>query len=105
MCSRTARVFLVVFVGFTFTLFAAAADKSKSAANASQPSYELPQPQHETLDLAMYQQIRSEGLGHSHVMEYASALDDDIATAPDRLDQPATRQCVDARSVHRDGLQ
>ncbi|MGB8768252.1 MAG: M20/M25/M40 family metallo-hydrolase [Candidatus Korobacteraceae bacterium] len=78
MCSRTARVFLVVFVGFTFTLFAAAADKSKSAANASQPSYELPQPQHETLDLAMYQQIRSEGLGHSHVMEYASALDDDI---------------------------
>ena len=26
----------------------------------------------------MYQQIREEGLGHSHVMEYASALDDDI---------------------------
>jgi hypothetical protein len=26
----------------------------------------------------MYQRIRDEGLGHSHVMEYASALDDDI---------------------------
>ena len=54
-----------------------AADKSKSNA-ASQPSYELPQPQSETMDYGMYQRIREEGLSHSHVMEYASALDDDI---------------------------
>ena len=38
----------------------------------------MPQPERETLDLNMYQQIRIEGLNHSHVMEYASALDDDI---------------------------
>ena len=57
----------------------AAADKSKgSSPNTNQPSYEQPQPQRETLDLNMYQRIREEGLNHSHVMEYASALDDDI---------------------------
>ncbi len=59
--------------------FAVAADKSKSnSANASQLSYEQPQPERESLDLNMYQRIREEGLNHSHVMEYASALDDDI---------------------------
>ena len=57
----------------------AAADKSTAkTAAAEQPSYELPQAARETLDLNMYQQIRLEGLSHSHVMEYASALDDDI---------------------------
>ena len=76
---RYVRVFFAVFLGFTLSLFAVAADKSKSAsANANQPSYDLPQPQRETLDYGMYQRIRDEGLGHSHVMEYASALDDDI---------------------------
>ena len=55
-----------------------AADKSKNTASAAQPSYEQPQPQRETLDMDMYQRIRIEGLEHSHVMEYASALDDDI---------------------------
>jgi hypothetical protein len=58
-----------------------AADKSKSKAGsaaASPPSYDQPQPPRETLDLNMYQQIRLEGLNHSHVMEYASALFDDI---------------------------
>jgi carboxypeptidase Q len=38
----------------------------------------MAQPERETLDLNMYQQIRLEGLNHSHIMEYASALDDDI---------------------------
>ncbi len=70
---------LSLLIGFAVSVSAAAADKSKSAtANANQPSYELPQPQRETLDYAMYQRIRTEGIGHSHVMEYASALDDDI---------------------------
>jgi carboxypeptidase Q len=58
-----------------------AADKKKnnaSSAETSRPSYELPQPAKEDLDYSMYQQIREEGLKHSHVMEYASALMDGI---------------------------
>ena len=42
------------------------------------PSYELPQPAKESLDYNMYQRIRDEGLGHSHVMDFASALMDGI---------------------------
>ncbi len=41
-------------------------------------SYEMPQPERESLDLAMYQNIREEALTHSHIMEYASALTDGI---------------------------
>ncbi len=37
-----------------------------------------PQPSTESLDLGMYARIREEGLNHSHIMEYASALFDDI---------------------------
>jgi carboxypeptidase Q len=58
-----------------------AADKKKnnsSSAEKSRPSYEMPQPAKEDLDYSMYQQIREEGLKHSHVMEYASALMDGI---------------------------
>ncbi len=60
-----------------------AADKHKdktstSTADSVIPSYELPQPPKESLDYTMYQRIRQEGLGHSHVMEYASALMDGI---------------------------
>src|SRR5580658_9617356 len=36
------------------------------------------QPATESLDLGMYARIREEGLTHSHVMEYAGALFDDI---------------------------
>jgi len=46
--------------------------------DASKSSYELPQPTTENLDLTIYQRIREEGLGHSHVMEYASGLMDGI---------------------------
>jgi carboxypeptidase Q len=64
---------------FCLPLSVAAADKSKNnSAAAGTPSYELPQPERESLDLNMYQLIRIEGLSHSHVMEYASALDDGI---------------------------
>jgi carboxypeptidase Q len=35
-------------------------------------------PVREPLDLTMYSRIREEGLAHSHVMDYASALFDDI---------------------------
>jgi carboxypeptidase Q len=64
-----------------FALPLSAADKSKTNANSSEsnkPSYELPQPAKENLDLNMYQQIRIEGLTHSHVMDYASGLMDGI---------------------------
>jgi hypothetical protein len=58
-----------------------AADKKKintAPAEASRPSYELPQPAKEEINYSMYQQIREEGLNHSHVMEYAAALMDGI---------------------------
>jgi carboxypeptidase Q len=58
-----------------------AADKKKintAPAEASRPSYELPQPAKEDINYSMYQQIREEGLNHSHVMEYAAALMDGI---------------------------
>jgi len=58
-----------------------AADKTKTpppaAPSATDPYAEV-QPATETLDLAMYQRIRDEGLNHSHVMEFASALMDGI---------------------------
>jgi hypothetical protein len=36
------------------------------------------QPAHETLDLAIYGRIRTEGFEHSRIMDYATALFDDI---------------------------
>ena len=63
------------------SLSAVAADKKlkeNKADEGSTPSYEVPQPKTETLDLTMYQRIRDEGLSHSHVMEYASGLMDGI---------------------------
>jgi carboxypeptidase Q len=54
------------------------ADKQKTTTAATTSSYDLPQPDHESPDLTMYQRIREEGLYHSHIMEYASALTDDI---------------------------
>jgi hypothetical protein len=41
-------------------------------------SHAEPQPSTESLDLGMYARIREEGFNHSHIMEYASALFDDI---------------------------
>jgi len=55
------------------------AEKNKSSASASAtPSYEQPQPQRENIDYNMYERIRDEAIGHSHVMEYASGLADGI---------------------------
>ncbi|MGA8774593.1 MAG: M20/M25/M40 family metallo-hydrolase [Terriglobales bacterium] len=51
---------------------------ASSAASAAVPSYEQAQPAKEELDYAMYDRIREEGLRHSHVMEFASALADGI---------------------------
>jgi carboxypeptidase Q len=56
-----------------------AADKAKPAATPPSPDpYREVQPANESLDMNMYQRIRDEGLNRSHVMEFASALSDDI---------------------------
>jgi hypothetical protein len=65
------------------TFVACAADKKLSAEKSAGQhgyDYERPaiQPLTENLDLAMYSRIREEGLSHSHIMEYASALFDGI---------------------------
>ena len=75
---RMLAVFAVLLC-FAFSL-SAADQKAKDARadDSAKPSYELPQPAVENLDITMYQRIREEGLGHSHVMEYASALTDGI---------------------------
>jgi carboxypeptidase Q len=57
---------------------AAAAPAAQAAADPDQGPWSEPQPAVEKLDLTMYQKIRTEGLEHSHVMEYGSALADDI---------------------------
>src|SRR5277367_708595 len=82
-CKPTAvfnfAVFNLVIALFAFSLpvFAADAGKTKAAA-APVPPYEAVQPTTENIDLGMYARIREEGLTHSHIMEYASALSDDI---------------------------
>jgi hypothetical protein len=51
-------------------------EKAKPAAEVD--PYAEVQPATETIDLAAYQRIRDEGLGHSHVMDFAYALMDGI---------------------------
>jgi hypothetical protein len=55
-----------------------AAEKPKPPAPPAADPYTEVQPATETLDLAMYQRIRNEGLNNSHVMEFATALMDGI---------------------------
>ena len=54
------------------------AAKGAAAKEEARPTYELPQPERETLNLTMYQSIREEATKHSHIMEYASGLMDGI---------------------------
>jgi carboxypeptidase Q len=73
--------FSTFVVGLCLGFSASAADKKSKDAKADdtgKPSYELAQPATENLDYTMYQRIRDEGLSHSHVMEFASALADGI---------------------------
>jgi carboxypeptidase Q len=74
------RLRLVSAVLFSAAVAVYAADKPKSPAAppASTDPYAEIQPATESLDLNMYQRIRDEGLNHSHVMEFASALMDGI---------------------------
>lgn len=74
------RLVPISVVLFCLALSSFAADK-KSKENKpddSKPSYELPQPATENIDLTAYQRIREEGLSHSHVMDYSSGLMDGI---------------------------
>jgi carboxypeptidase Q len=80
---RTPRLLWILVLCLMAPLAALAADAKKekpasTAANAGAPSYELAQPAKEELDYAMYDRIREEGLRHSHIMEFASALADGI---------------------------
>ena len=75
------RLFSILTALLSLTLLLSAADKKSKESKADEsakPSYEMPQPATENLDLTMYQRIREEGLSHSHVMEYASGLMDGI---------------------------
>jgi carboxypeptidase Q len=79
---RSPKIFApaaMLFAGLAFSMFAADKDKKETTPKDSpRPSYEMPQPEKESLDLAMYQNIREEALTHSHIMEYASGLTDGI---------------------------
>jgi carboxypeptidase Q len=79
---RSPKIFApaaMLFAGLAFSMFAADKDKKETTPKGSpRPSYEMPQPEKESLDLAMYQNIRDEALTHSHIMEYASGLTDGI---------------------------
>ena len=73
-CRRPLSALLLAIAVPTF-----AADKTKAKVTEDTSSaVEQSQPATENVDLAMYQRIRDEGLEHSRIMEYASALSDDI---------------------------
>ena len=79
MARRSVPMSSVLLIILALALPAAAAsDPKKNSGDAKSSSYEAPQPEREALDLNMYLAIRHEGINHSHVMEYASALDDGI---------------------------
>src|ERR1700733_4557947 len=58
-------------------LYAAEKPKPTTSSVAVDPYTEV-QPATESLDMTMYQRIRDEGLNHSHVMDFGSALMDGI---------------------------
>ena len=76
MQTNAFRLFPAALLAVALTLHAA--DKPKPAAPAAADPYSEVQPATESLDLNMYQRIRDEGLNHSHVMEFATALMDGI---------------------------
>ena len=78
MIHKSSRLFAVVLLAAAASLFAADKKPKAEPAPAATDPYAEIQPATETLDLAMYQRIRDEGLNHSHVMEFGSALMDGI---------------------------
>jgi hypothetical protein len=78
MPTKLLRLFPAVLLTAAMMLYAA--DKPKPAAPAQSDPYAEVQPATESLDLNMYQRIRDEGLNHSHVMEFGTALMDGIGS-------------------------
>ena len=79
MLNHVARLSAAAMLSAAVVLYAADKPKSKPGATPAQVDpYAEVQPATENLDLTMYQRIRDEGLNHSHVMEFASALADGI---------------------------
>src|ERR1035437_352006 len=78
MSLKTLRFLPLLLLAASLSLHAASKPKPAAPAPASADPYTEVQPATETLDLAMYQRIRDEGLNHSHVMEFATALMDGI---------------------------
>ncbi len=85
----SSRLSLTLTLALCTTLpLAAPAQKKHKAASAPAPAaaasdpdqglWSEPQPAVEKLDLNMYNRIRDEGFQHSRIMDYASALTDDI---------------------------
>ncbi len=86
MIHRWAAIAAAVCVASLPTMGANVKDAPKSSQPTAIAGYDYshpePQPATESLDLGMYARIREEGLTHSHVMEYAGALFDDIGPRP-----------------------
>ncbi len=78
MTRQTLRLLPLFALAATLALHAADKTKSAPPPPAATDPYAEVQPATETLDQAMYQRIRDEGLGHSHVMDFATALMDGI---------------------------
>ena len=71
-------LFPAALLAAALTLHAADKPKPQAPAPAATDPYAEVQPATESLDMNMYQRIRDEGLNHSHVMEFATALMDGI---------------------------
>jgi len=81
MLHRASRISAILLLA---TIPLLAADKKKptpapqTSTDPDKGPWSEPQPSTEKLDLTMYARIREEGLQRSHVMDYGSALADDI---------------------------
>ncbi len=83
MSYRWALVTAGTLLSTAFLQTSASADQARKPTKPAETrgydySHVETQPSTESLDLAMYARIREEGFNRSHVMEYASALFDDI---------------------------
>jgi len=78
MTVKMFRLLPAILLAASLYLHAAEKPKPATPAPAATDPYAEVQPATETLDLNMYQRIRDEGLNHSHVMEFATALMDGI---------------------------
>ena len=78
MSMKTLCFLPAVLLAASLSMYAANKPKAAAPAPVAVDPYTEVQPAVETLDLAMYQRIRDEGLNRSHVMEFATALVDGI---------------------------